>query len=251
MAVARLEAPIVLVHGLLGFDRVHVAGYTLVSYFPGIVELLQGAGNRVYAPALSPTCSIAQRAGELRQFLLSTCPHERVHLVAHSMGGLDARYLIARLGMADHVATLTTIGTPHRGSPFADWGIKAMEWIVRPTLDFLQLPYEAFFDLTVARCQSFNEEVPDVPGVRYFSVAGEHDGNLAAPEWLLPYGIVKLAEGANDGVVSVQSARYGEECDIWEGDHLALVNWTRPGRPRPEVLPRWERLIGRLRDHGY
>jgi triacylglycerol lipase len=251
VAVARLEPPIVLVHGLLGFDRVQVAGYTLANYFPGIFELLQGAGNRVYAPALSPTCSIAQRAGELRRFLLDSCPHERVHLFAHSMGGLDARYLISRLAMADHVATLTTIGTPHRGSPFADWGIKAMEWIVRPTLDFLQLPYEAFYDLTVARCRSFNEEVPDAPGVRYFSVAGEHDGNLAAAEWLLPYGIVKLAEGANDGVVSVQSARYGEACDLWPGDHLTLVNWLRPGRPKPDVLPRWEQLLGRLRDCGY
>src|SRR5207245_1759279 len=102
-------------------------GLTLANYFPGIVELLQAGGNRVFAPALSPTCSIAQRACELRQFLLNHCPHERVHLFAHSMGGLDARYLISRLEMAEQVASLTTIGTPHRGSPFADWGIRAME----------------------------------------------------------------------------------------------------------------------------
>lgn len=250
MAVATLRAPIVLVHGLLGFDRIGVGDFAL-NYFPGITDLLRAGGNRVLTPGLSPTCSIAQRAGELRQFLLSNAPGEQVHLIAHSMGGLDARYLISQLGMASHVASLTTIGTPHRGSPFADWGIKAMEWLVRPTLQFLQLPYEAFYDLTVARCRKFNDEVPDAPGVRYFSIAAEHDGNLGAPEWLLSYGVVKLAEGPNDGVVSVQSARYGEDCEVWAGDHLSLVNWCRPGRTPAQVLPRWEKLIGRLRDHGF
>ena len=46
---------------------------------------------------------------------------EPVNLIAHSMGGLDARYLISRLGMADQVRSLTTISTPHRGSFMADW----------------------------------------------------------------------------------------------------------------------------------
>src|SRR5262249_5187529 len=38
-----------------------------------------------------------------------------VHVFAHSMGGLDARYMISRLGMAKRVLSLTTIATPHRG----------------------------------------------------------------------------------------------------------------------------------------
>ena len=42
------------------------------------------------------------------------------------MAGLDARYMISKLGMADKVATLVTIGTPHRGSYFADWGVKVL-----------------------------------------------------------------------------------------------------------------------------
>jgi len=37
----------------------------------------------------------------------------KVHLFAHSMGGLDARHMITHLGMANRVRTLTTIGTPH------------------------------------------------------------------------------------------------------------------------------------------
>ena len=38
-------------------------------------------------------------------------------------------------------------------------------------------------------------------------------------------GMIQAAEGDNDGLVSLQSAKYGEAFDIWEGDHLSLVNW--------------------------
>jgi pimeloyl-ACP methyl ester carboxylesterase len=41
-----------------------------------------------------------------------------VHVIAHSMGGLDARCLIA--GGATNIASLTTLGTPFRGTLAAD-----------------------------------------------------------------------------------------------------------------------------------
>lgn len=45
-----------------------------------------------------------------------------VNFVAHSMGGLDCRYLISHLKPSSYTPlSLTTIGTPHRGSPFMDW----------------------------------------------------------------------------------------------------------------------------------
>src|SRR5207249_8887306 len=45
-----------------------------------------------------------------------------VNIVAHSMGGLDARYAISQLGLGGRVASLITIGTPHLGTPLADAG---------------------------------------------------------------------------------------------------------------------------------
>ena len=66
---------------------------------------------------------------------------------------------------------------------------------------------------------------PNVPGVRYFAVAGRCDRAWVGPEWLVPYSIVNEAEGPNDGVVSVASATWGEHTDLWDGDHLNLVNW--------------------------
>jgi triacylglycerol lipase len=75
------------------------------------------------------------------------------------------------------------------------------------------------------------------------------------PEWLLPYSIVLLKEGPNDGVVSLASAQYGEHLDVWEGDHFSLVNWFAPiGRNRTfwrDPAPRYGSMVGRLADCGF
>jgi triacylglycerol lipase len=254
-APARLGAPIVLVHGLFGFDRITLAGMTVAQYFPGIPELLTSAGNRVLVPFLSPCSGVAERARQLKAFLDREAPGEAVHLVAHSMGGLDCRYMISRLDMAKRVLTLTTLGTPHRGTPFADWGIRNLERLVKPFFQLLSIPHQAFYDLTTDGCRAFNEQVPDDPRVRYFSVAGEHDGHWLRPEWLFPYSIVFNKEGPNDGVVSVASATYGERIEIWRGDHFSLVNWPNPlggyGFAARASAARYGPLVRRLADEGF
>jgi triacylglycerol lipase len=255
MSDPKLRAPIVLVHGLLGYDRIKVCGITLHSYFPHIPEHLSAAGNRVLIPSLHPTCGVADRAAQLKEYLDRELPSEPVHLIGHSMGGLDCRYMISRLGMAECVLSLTTIATPHHGSPFADWGIKHLSRFVRPVMDFLHIPTQAFYDLTTENCRKFNEEVPNAPGVRYFSVAGQYDGIWIDPTWQLSHRIVKEAEGPNDGLVSVTSAKFGESFEVWDGDHLAVVNWPNfvhqaRGLWR-DRSPEYLKLIGRLKDEGF
>jgi triacylglycerol lipase len=255
MTLPKLRSPIVLVHGLLGFNKIEVAGATLIDYFRGIPQLLIEAGNRVFTPVLAPTGSVEQRARQLRDFLVQYTPGDPVHLIAHSMGGLDSRYMISCLDMAPQVLTLTTLGTPHRGTAFADWGISRFARVIQPMLDTIGLPYQAFYDLTKTKCKTFNENVLDVPSVRYFSVAGRHDGHLLQPEWLLPYGIVSKAEGDNDGIVSLTSAQYGEHFDVWEGDHLMLANMANPMHHFRGIwrdpAPRYGGILRRLADLGY
>ena len=252
MTIPQLRSPIVLVHGLFGFDRVQVGNFTVASYFPGIPELLRAAGNRVLIPTLSPTAGTVKRAEQLKAFLEKECPGEPVHLIAHSMGGLDARWMISQLGMAERVLSLTTVGTPHRGTAFADWGITKFERLLKPVLGFLGVPLQAFYDLTTSKCRTFNEQTPDAANVRYFSIAGNHDGSLLAPGWLLPYGVVLRAEGPNDGVVAQSSAKYGETFDVWECDHFGLVNWLNPmGYSRGSRDPaRYCAIVQKLKDLG-
>jgi triacylglycerol lipase len=240
------RAPIVLVHGLLGFDRVKVGPYTLLRYFPGIEDAVQSAGHPVAVPSLSKTRGVARRAAELKRFILERFPDERVHVLAHSMGGLDARHMISRLGMDDRVLSLTTVGTPHRGSWFADWGIRRLSRSVKPLLNFWGVPTDAFDDLTTEACARFNEETPDVPGVRYYSVAGRCPRELVPWVWW-PSAVLGADEGPNDGVVSVASATWGDGVEVWDGDHMHLVNRPNPRAPHWGHRPSdYLRLVRRL-----
>jgi triacylglycerol lipase len=243
MTMPRLRAPIVLVHGLFGFAQLRIGPWVLTDYFHGIPQALSESGNRAFVARLSPTNGIAARAAQLRDFIGAQSPEEPVHVVAHSMGGLDARHMISRLDMAGRVLSLTTLGTPHRGSPFADWAQSRIGKLVAPVFDTLRLPRQAFDDLTVSHCKEFNDQTPDAPGVRYFSVAGRFQASWRNPSWHLSAPIVEKAEGASDGVVSIQSATWGESLDVWEGDHMHLINF--PNRPvHAGYAPMLDRLRG-------
>src|SRR5256885_9445421 len=118
--------PIVLQHGLFGFGELQI-GKLKLSYFHGIDRAFGERGYPVIVSRVHPTGSIELRATQLKSTILrklkalKTPKTERVVIFAHSMGGLDARYMISRLGMDDRVSALVTITTPHRGSSYADW----------------------------------------------------------------------------------------------------------------------------------
>jgi triacylglycerol lipase len=244
-----------MVHGFFGYDRIGLGRWTLTEYFHGIDRYLRAAGNRVFVPRLSATGGIAERAAQLKAFLDQYSPCEPVHILAHSMGGLDSRYMITHLGMADRVLTLSTLGTPHRGTSYIDWLVQRFGFFARPALDALGIARQGFRDLTTTSCADFNRQTPDQPRVRYFSVVGKCEGPWLGFPWTLSQRLVERHEGPNDGVVSVASATYGEHTEIWEGDHLALINirnmqasWRGVWKDRSE---HYGGLVRRLADEGF
>lgn len=250
IAPPRLDAPIVLVHGLSGFSSLLPRRNGPKNYFPGIPHFLAASGNRILCPLVTPTASVATRALELRTILRKELGSQPFHLIGHSQGGLDARHMISRLGMDNQVISLTTVGTPHRGTAFADWGIARLARFVVPLLRWARIPDRAFFELTTESCRQFNESTPDVPGVRYYSVAGICEQDWLNARWRMASRIVGRVEGPNDGVVSVTSATWGERTDIWSGDHLNLVNWpnyrmARAGE-RPDRTGDYARILRQL-----
>jgi triacylglycerol lipase len=126
------------------------------------------------------------------------------------------------------VLSLTTLGTPHRGCSFADWAVRRLVPLVAPVFSHWQVPVQGFFDVTRKAMARFNEEIKDHPRVRYFSVAGRWQWNWSNPNWLLSYPVVYREEGENDGLVSIESARWGESLEVWSGDHMNLANWPEP-----------------------
>lgn len=117
---ATTRYPIILVHGLTGTDK--YAG--VLEYWYGIQEDLQQHGATVYVANLSGFQSDDGPNGRGEQLLayvktvLAATGATKVNLVGHSQGGLTSRY-VATVA-PDLVASVTTIGTPHRGSELAD-----------------------------------------------------------------------------------------------------------------------------------
>jgi triacylglycerol lipase len=253
--------PVVLHHGLFGFGEIS-AGPVKLSYFGSIARGISERGHPVIISGVHPTAGVATRARQLKENILRQLeiigrPREKVIVVAHSMGGLDARYMISRLGMDDRVEALLTVCTPHRGSPFADWCVLHFEkrFGAYRLLNSLGVDVQAGNDLTTASCRKFNEEVLDAPGVRYFSVSGARPWNLVPPFALPSWKIVQEAEGDNDGLVSVKSSTWGTHLGVWPADHWHSINRRyviELKDPTGDVTPLWvgavERVAGMTND---
>jgi len=108
--------PIVLVHGLSGFDSI------LADYFYGVKGALRGVGaNAVYTPQIAGWDSNEARGEELLSYvedLLALTGASKVNLIGHSQGGTTARYVASV--RPDLVASVTSVGSPHFGSEVAD-----------------------------------------------------------------------------------------------------------------------------------
>jgi triacylglycerol lipase len=244
---------IVLHHGLFGLGDFQL-GPLKISYFRGIDEAIAARGHRLIVPHVHPTGGIARRAQQLKQKIVSECDGsgDRVVIIAHSMGGLDARHMIAHLGMADRVAALVTISTPHRGSPYADWCIKHLGKRLGGLrlMKGLRIDCDAFADLTTTNCVRFNDLTPDAPGVKYYSISARRPWNHVPPWAMHSWRVVHAADGDNDGLVSVKSAAWGHHLETWAADHWHTINKrfvVEPkAQPTGDIAPYYLRVLERV-----
>ncbi|TPF91640.1 triacylglycerol lipase [Bifidobacterium sp. UTBIF-78] len=110
--------PVLLVHGVFFRDT------QALNYWGRVPAELQRNGATIYYGEHQSAASVPDAARELtarirRIVEMTGCG--KVNVIAHSKGGLDMRYAIARCGAAPYVASLTTVNTPHRGCGFADY----------------------------------------------------------------------------------------------------------------------------------
>ncbi|CCE87103.1 Piso0_005642 [Millerozyma farinosa CBS 7064] len=263
--------PIVLCHGFSGFDKLDIiprlglfdqkitdknsiakaATKSVLSldYWRGIENSLERIGSKVLVAKVPPFAEIHSRARVLHEFLENKCQDLRVddpesgnsndnrvklNLVAHSMGGLDCRYLIHKFEPSNyHVVSLTTVSTPHHGSEFADFVTRN---VIRSNL--LKKNFPSIPELTTSSMKKFNKEVLDDPGVLYFSFGARfvpHAYSLFKPtREIMKKEIIRRAQQNgteqnvdNDGLVSVESAKWGTYLGTLDQvDHLDLINWT-------------------------
>ncbi|MGC4078815.1 MAG: triacylglycerol lipase [Rubrivivax sp.] len=247
--------PIVLVHGMLGFGAIGP-----VDYFYGVPAALRSGGAVVFTPSVSALESSEARGeqllAQLRQ-LKAAYGYSKFNLIGHSHGGPTARYVAAVA--PELVASVTTVGSPHTGSPVAD-GIQALAaatgltGVVAAIVNALgvviswisgnaQLPQDALGSLTSLNtpgAAAFNTRFPQgapaspcgqgaavVNGVRYASVGGTSVvTNLLDPgDAFLTLASAFFTGEANDGLVGRCSSHWGTVLrDDYGWNHLDEVN---------------------------
>ncbi|MFT3766812.1 MAG: triacylglycerol lipase [Minicystis sp.] len=247
--------PIVLCHGMAGFDSL----FGVVDYFYGIESALKSGGAKVYVTHV-PQFNSTEARGEalLAQVedLAARTGAQKFNLIGHSHGGLDVRYVAAM--RPDLVASVTSVGTPHKGADLADYlrNHLAEGGFTEGVLSFFagslgtllgllsghtdpQDAVGGLESLTSAGTAAYNAKFPaglpttscgngpaSANGIKFYSWSGHSQitnvldiGDGALKVSSLVYG------GANDGLVGTCSSHLGTVIrDDYTMNHLDEVN---------------------------
>ena len=262
----RLRHPLVFMHGF----GMYAALWRKGMLHDEAMHLRQ-RGVWAFAPNVSPYHTVSGRAEQWEErieHVLRETGAQKLNLIAHSMGGLDARFLISRRGWHRRVATLTTISTPHHGASAADYLMEqpqqvrrlvsgAADWLGAQALDDATADFlRAVRELRPEHLQNtFNPNTPDHPSVRYWSYAGHAGEGTDVP--LNPFfrplnHIIYEREGVNDGYVAARSARWGEFRGTVDADHARQVGLAAAGlRRAPSIHAFYRSLVKDLAAEGF
>ncbi|MDU9399227.1 MULTISPECIES: triacylglycerol lipase [Pseudomonadaceae] len=250
--------PIVLAHGMLGFDS--ILG---VDYWYGIPSALRRDGASVYVTEVSQLNTSEARGEELLEQveeIVAISGKPKVNLIGHSHGGPTIRYVAGV--RPDLVASATSVGGPHKGSATADFlrqippgsaGEAVLAGIVNglgSLINFLSgsrstQPQNALGSLESLNSQGaarFNAKFPQgipttacgegayqVNGVRYYSWSGTSPMTnlLDVSDGLLAATALTFKGEATDGLVGRCSSHLGKVVrDNYRMNHLDEVNQT-------------------------
>jgi triacylglycerol lipase len=252
--MVRLGEPIVLAHGLFGFTRIGVGRLTFTSYFRGIPEALVAGGNRVLVTRVPALGGVDDRAARLGEQILEAFPDEPVHVIGHSMGGLDARRLLAEPAWRKRILSLTTIGTPHLGTALADFAKLRVGRIFR-LLTALGVDPRGCLDVTRSAARRFHRRQPALSDFPCFCVAGSPTDATIGWPLRRTFAALSELEGPNDGLVPVESAlAFGTPLPVWPLDHLKQMNWFSPEEDAPALpspIELYNSLVTNLASIGF
>ncbi|MDE6911518.1 MAG: triacylglycerol lipase [Lachnospiraceae bacterium] len=265
--ICATKYPVLMVHGVFFRD------FRYFNYWGRIPKALETNGARIFYGNHQSAASVENSAGELaariREIIQQTgC--EKVNIIAHSKGGLDCRRALNLPGIAAHVASLTTVNTPHRGCEFADYLLTkipqadqdavaktynaALKKLGDPAPDFLA----AVHNLTASFCKSFNSMFPDVPGVLYQSIGSKLNKSAGGRFPLnFTYHLAKYFDGANDGLVGETSFPWGSSYKMLTVNgtrgisHGDMIDLNRENISEFDVREFYVRLVADLKQRGY
>jgi triacylglycerol lipase len=215
---AALKYPVLLVHGS-GF-RDKILG---INYWGRIPKEMEKNGVKVYYGGTDGWGSIEKNAGLLKaamEKIIREDGVEKFNIIAHSRGGLEARYLISSLKFHGPAASLTTISTPHRGVRAMNIALRIPGFLYRIAAFFVNTWYKILGDkfpdfyrssrqLSEKECSEFNRANGDEDSVYYQSYAAKMKHFFSDIIYIILHPFLMITDGENDGLCPVYSAKWG------------------------------------------
>jgi len=215
-----LKYPVLLVHGA-GF-RDKTLGF--INYWGRIPKLFLKHGVEVYYGGTDAWGSIEKNAEIIKskiEFILQEKKAEKINIIAHSRGGLEARYLISTLKMENVVASLTTISTPHYGVKAMNIAMKLPDGLYKFGSFFVNMWYRILGDknpdfflssrqLSEKHSIEFNKSNPNKENVYYQSYSAMMKYFFSDIVFMFMHPLITATDGDNDGLCPVDSAKWGD-----------------------------------------
>lgn len=254
--------PIILVHGIAAKPL------PFFKAFGKIDHELRKEGYTVYVSDHDGFGSIENNAEHLKKFVtgvMKECGTDKVNLVAHSKGGLDSKYMITNLGMEDHVASLTTLCTPHRGSIIASkiWDLPEPIKIVISSVinDVYQVIARDKRPDSMKACEQLRS-VNTQEEVLHFSYkvyCQSYSTNIDQSEdcivMAVPMNIQsRSATPNNDGLVAESSAKFGVyrgSCLDTPVSHVQIIDLFTKPRQRRRIYAFYKQMCFELSQMGF
>ena len=259
----KTKYPIILVHGIALKD------FKFLKSFGEIDRILRIQGYSVYKAKIDGFGSILNNAMQLKEEIIKILEAEgvdKVNIIAHSKGGLDSKYMIENLGMEDSVASLTTLCTPHKGSPIATNILKLPKFLTKFIAFWINFWYKLFGDknpdsyqacLDLKRINSIEEEIINFSEKVYcqsYSTEmkkSKDDFIMGIP---LMFSRYFEKDYISDGVVPIDSTIFGE----YKGNafsesisHTEIVDFMVKKKKRDKIYMFYSALCEELVNMGF
>ena len=259
----KTKYPIILVHGIALKD------FKFLKSFGEIDRILRIQGYSVYKAKIDGFGSILNNAMQLKEEIIKILGIEgvdKVNIIAHSKGGLDSKYMIENLGMEDSVASLTTLCTPHKGSPIATNILKLPKFLTKFIAFWINFWYKLFGDknpdsyqacLDLKRINSIEEEIINF-SEKVYCQSYSTEMKKSKDDFIMgiPLMFSRRFEKdyISDGVVPIDSTIFGE----YKGNafsesisHTEIVDFMVKKKKRDKIYMFYSALCEELVNMGF
>ncbi|MCH8485922.1 MAG: hypothetical protein LAT75_03600 [Candidatus Cyclonatronum sp.] len=256
-----LQHPVLLCHGFGALGNFVSKGLLHSSCM-----LLRSHGVLAFAPNILPYGRINTRAEawcEIIDVIKAKTGASKLHVIAHSMGGLDIRYAISRLARHTDILSLTTISTPHQGTSLAKLTLNTPDPIRENVLSIMNwfgnnvypnIPSDVLGALRQLSPeyvrQEFNPATPNHPEVVYQSVTAACGKGTDIPinKLLIAFNnYIYEREGLNDGYVPTEGARWGTLIAETTLSHAEQIRLNISSKKIPQWRDLWVEIAQSLR----